>query len=311
MDTTVSDYPYHLETILIIIDMDYVILRLSDSKDATKFLDLKFKLLDHAFVEKWITCVLEAQQKQYQISEPWAIYNLNNKLNGDFIKQNLNRLMKEVDNVEKLFDMQIDDINDQSTLNKIHAVFESNHGKLDEWKSNPLFKNKPDSFRKNLSEINQFVHACEGLESTPKIRIVWFDLPKTKVFSDDDYALFTNKRTFGSLYHLYCDVGKPIESLATDNDDDHHDIVPNLHYSADCVVYFHSDSEKQVESLQEKYGQYVQDNKEYIQTKGYPTNSKKLTTGRIELARLETNISEKEVLTQIKNFDNIQSLFVI
>ena len=291
--------------------MDHVILRLSDSKDATKFLDLKFKLLDHPFVKKWIACVLEAQQKQYPISEPWAIYNINNKMNADFIKDNLNRLIEEVNSVEKLFDIQLTDIKDQSALNKIHAVFESNHGKLDEWKNNPLFENKPDSFRKNLSEINQFVHACESLESTPKIRVVWFDLPKKKMFSDADYDLFTNKRKFGSLYHLYCDVGKPIESLATDNDDDHHDIVPNLHYSADCVFYFHSDSQEQVKFLEEKYQQYIEDNKEYIHTKGYDTNTKKLTTGRIELARLETTMNEKEVLTQVKNFDNIQSLFLI
>tara|TARA_B100000683_G_scaffold250245_1_gene265166 strand:- start:947 stop:1822 length:876 start_codon:yes stop_codon:yes gene_type:complete len=291
--------------------MKYVIVRLSDSKDATKFLDLKFKLLDNGFVKKWIDCVLEAQQNQYPISEPWAIYNLNNKMNGEFVKDNLNRLMQEVDAVEKLFNVQLTDINDQSALNKIHAVFELNHGKLDEWKSNPLFLNKPDSFRKNLSEINQFVHACEDLNKTPKIRIVYFDLPKTKKFTDADYELFTNKRSFGSIYHLYSDVGKPIEDLSTDNDADHHDIVPNLHYSADCVVYFHNDSDEQVRKLEEKYAEYIEQNKEYIETKGYDINSKKLTTGKIELARLETTMTENEVLTQIKNFDNIQSLSLI
>ena len=162
-----------------------------------------------------------------------------------------------------------------------------------------------------MSEINQFVHACEGIASTPKIRIVWFDLPKTKLFSDADYDLFTNKRKFGSLYHLYCDVGKTIESLATDNDDDHHDIVPNLHYSADCVVYFQSDSDEQVKLVEEKYKKYVQDNKEYIQTKGYDIQNKQLTAGRIELASLVPTMTEKELLTKAKNFDNIQSLSLI
>ena len=133
--------------------MNYAILRLSDSNDHTKFFDLKFKLLQHNFVKKWINCVLEAQQKQYPISEPWAIYNLNNKMNRDFIKTNINRLMKKIDNVHKLFGFELKNINDQDTLNKIHAIFEFNHGKLDAWKINPLFKNKPDSFRKNLSEM--------------------------------------------------------------------------------------------------------------------------------------------------------------
>jgi hypothetical protein len=290
--------------------MKHVTLRLSDSEDHTKTFDLKFKLLDNHFVAKWIERVLEAQQKQYPISEPWAMYNLNDKMNEEFIKNNLNRLMDEVNSVAELFDTKLTDIKDQITLNKIHAVFEENHGKLDEWKSNTLFKDKPDSFRKNLSEINQLVHACESFNGTPKIRVVWFDLPKCKTFTDEDYKLFTNKRSFGSLYHLYCDVGKNLESLAIDNDDHHHDIVPNLHYSADCVIYFHNDTDERVTTLEDKYSAYITENKEYIESNGYMPDSKQLTTGRIELASLETDMTEHEIMNKIKDFDNIQSLFI-
>ena len=293
------------------INMQYALLRLSQKKDHTKYFDLKFKLLNHHFVKKWIDCILEAQQKGYQISEPWAIYNINNKLNAEFVKNNLNRLIKEVDNIHKLFGFQLSDITDQNTLNKIHAIFELNHGRLDAWKTNPLFKNKPDQFRKNLSEINQFVHACEGVNSASKIRIVWFDLPKYKTFTDEDYQLFTNKRTFGSIYTLYCDVGKNIESLAIDNDDHHHGIAPNIHYSADCHVYFCTDSNHEISMLENKHRSYIENNKKYIESQGYQINSKKLTTGRIELAKLETDLTEKELIEKIKIFDNIQSFFLI
>ena len=121
----------------------------------------------------------------------------------------------------------------------------------------------------------------------------------------------TNKRKFGSLYNLYCDVGKPIESLAVDNDNHHHDIVPNLHYSADCVIYFHTDSDDHVKKIEQKYKKYIDDNKEYIKTKGYDLDSNKLTTGRIEIARLDSKMSEKELLTNLKYFDKIQSLILI
>ena len=110
--------------------MKNVILRLSNSIQANEVFDLEFKLLDHHFAEKWINCVLDAQQNQYPISEPWAIYNINSKMNPEFVKNNINRLIQKVDSVEKLFDLQLQDINDQDTLNKIHAVFENNHGKL-------------------------------------------------------------------------------------------------------------------------------------------------------------------------------------
>ncbi len=290
--------------------MQYATLRLSKEKDPTDYFDLRYTLLENEFVPKWIDRVLEAQQNQYPISEPWAMYNLNNDFNEQFVKENLNRLMKEVDREHKLFDIQVEDLNDQDLLNKIHSIFEETHGKLDEWKSNPIFRNKSVMFRKNLSEINQFVHACESFGGTPKIRIVWFDLPKTKLFDDNDYALFTNKRKFGSLYTLYSDVGKNIESLAEDGDGHHHDVVPNLHYSADCICYFVDDTEEQVEEIIRQQKEYVDTHKDYLAQKGFMADDKRLTTGRIELARLDSDLTKVELLDKIKNFNHIQSFFL-
>jgi len=313
--------------------MKHVILRLSDKNNHAKYFDLRFKLLDNTFVPKWIDRVLEAQQKQYPISEPWAMYNINDSMDEKFIKDNLNRLMAAVDSVEKLFDLYIDDLNDQPKLNKIHAVFEKYHGKLDDWKTNELFKGKPDSFRKDMSEINQFVHACESLHGAPKIRVVWFDLPKHKKFTKEDYALFTNERNFGSLYHLYADVGKNIESVAYDNDDHHHEIVPNLTYSADCVLYLDDAPEKNLtefthplmlklnatakvtrkrllQEVESRQKAYIDSNKEFLSSKGFKENDPRLTTGRIEIARLETDLSKSEIMFEIKKYNNIQSLFL-
>jgi hypothetical protein len=290
--------------------MKYATLRLSKKNDHGNYFDLKFKLLTNKFVPKWVNRVLEAQQNQYPISEPWAMYNLNSDMNDEFIKENINRLMKEVDQEHELFGIQIEDIKDQDLLNKIHAIFEETHGALDEWKTNPVFKNKSEMFRKNLSEINQLVHACESARGTPKIRIVWFDLPKTKLFNDDDYDLFTNKRTFGSLYHLYSDVGKNIEALTEDNDDHHHGVVPNLHYSADCVCYFRDNSEGEVMQMEREQKKYIERNGNYLKENGYAVDDKRLTTGRVEIARLETDLDNEELLEKMKNFNHIQSFFL-
>ena len=202
------------------------------------------------------------------------------------------------------------DINDQKMLNKIHAIFEENHGKLDEWKLNPLFQNKSDSFRKNLSEINQFVHACEVIGGSKKIRIAWFNIPKEKKFTNDDYKLFTNKRNFGSLYHMYCDVGKPLEDLAVDNDDHHHDIVPHLHFSSDCVVHFQTDTDDDVKKMEENIESYKIANKDFLNSKGYFENDPRLTTGRIELGKLETELTQEQILNELKNYNHIQNFIL-
>ena len=80
--------------------MEYATLRLSKDTDHTQYFDLKFQLVQNHFTKKWIDRVLLAQQKQHHISEPWAIYNLNDSMNKNFIKKNLNRLISEVDKVQ-------------------------------------------------------------------------------------------------------------------------------------------------------------------------------------------------------------------
>ena len=287
--------------------MQYAILRLSKKENHLETFDLKFKLKNNSFVCKWIDCVLEAQQNNYPISEPWAIHNINNYFNKKYIKDNLNRLINEVDKVEKLFGFNLSDIDNQDELNKIHSIFEQHHGKLNEWKVNTLFKNKPDSFRKNLSEINQWIHVCEDQGLMPKIRIVRFDLPKTKKFTVEDYKLFTNKRTFGTIYTLYCDVGKNIEALSEDNDHHHHDVVPNLHYSSDCSIYFHDDDDETVKKAEDRHKNYIENNKEKLKK----FTKEELTTGRIELAKLESHLSNEELLEKMKPYNNIQSFFLI
>lgn len=290
--------------------MSFAVLRLSKLGDPEDTFDVNFKLNKNKFVDKWKACVLEAKEKNYNISEPWAMYNISDSIDKEFLKKKLNNLMREIDKVEKVFDIQLHDVNDQDTLNKIHSIFEQHHGKLDTWITNKLFKHKDKEFRNNFSQINQTVHAIEGYGGSPKIRIVWFDLPKNKTFSEDDYDLFTNKRTFGSLYHLYCDVGKNIESLSEDNDDHHHDVVPNIHFSADCVAYFCTDSDEATNVREQTHKNYLTNNKKMLESKGYLTSDKKLTTGRIEIAKLQTDLSEQDFLKQIKRYNNIQSFFL-
>ena len=120
-----------------------ITVRLSQSTNYKETFDLKFNLLTNNFVPKWINRYLMAQQRQDKISEPWALYQLNNKFTSDFCIQKLNSLIDKVNSYENLFPLKLDSINNQDALNKIHSIFELHHGKLDDWLLNPLFKNKP------------------------------------------------------------------------------------------------------------------------------------------------------------------------
>ena len=155
------------------------------------------------------------------------------------------------------------------------------------------------------------MHLCEQTTSKPNVRIVWFDLPKTKTFDKEDYALFTNKRNFGTIYSSYADVGKGIESLVDDEDNHHHDFVPNLHYSADCRIIFETLSDKEVTNRENKYKEYQTKNQIYFDAKGYYADDVRLTTGHIPLATLNTTKSEQQILQELSKYDLIQDLSLI
>ena len=105
-------------------------------------------------------------------------------------------------------------------------------------------------------------------------------------------------------------MGKNIESLSEDNDNHHHDVVPNIHFSADCVAYFCTDSDEATTVREQTHKNYLTNNKKMLESKGYLTSDKKLTTGRIEIAKLQTDLSEEDFLKQIKRYNNIQSFFL-
>tara|TARA_R110000772_G_C13191524_1_gene429111 strand:- start:39 stop:908 length:870 start_codon:yes stop_codon:yes gene_type:complete len=288
--------------------MRNLIVRLSDKQDYSKTLDLEFNLIQSDFLPKWIDRFLHAQQRQDVVSEPWAMYNLNDQWTSEYTLEFLNRNIAQCNKISpNMFDRTITDINNQDTLNYLHSVFELYHGQLDTWLENPIFlQGNGHELRQCLSHINQTIHRCEGHNKSPKIRVVYFDIPKTMTFTKEDYSLFTDSIDFGGVYTLYADVGKNLESLAVDDDDHHHDFVPNLHYSVDFGIRFHDDDGESKKLL---YKNYSDNHVDYLRDKGYTENDPRLTTGAIKLAQLQYK-SKQAILNEVSKYNNIQSVFV-
>ena len=284
------------------------IVRLTNKDNYSDVYDLEFDLIQSSFLHKWINRYLEAKQCQYNISEPWAFYNLNSQWTPEHTLEFLNYHIEQCNLISPgMFNQTLSSLNDQDTLNQIHSVFELHHGKLDEWLQNPLLKDNPN-LRSHLSHVNQAVHRCEMVDTEikGKLRIVYFDLPKTQMFSNDDYQLFSNQTEFGGMYTLYADVGKNVESLAQDDDDHHHDFVPNLHYSVDCSVKFYDEPTQRKDEICKTF---VEQNQEYFISKGYYPGDPKLTTGSIKIAQLIYQ-SKQEVIDRLRNYNYIQDLIL-
>ena len=108
-------------------------------------------------------------------------------------------------------------------------------------------------------------------------------------------------------YTGYLSYYKNIEALSEDNDHHHHDVVPNLHYSSDCSIYFHDDDDETVKKAEDRHKNYIENNKEKLKK----FTKEELTTGRIELAKLESHLSNEELLEKMKPYNNIQSFFLL
>ena len=284
---------------------DNITVRLSKKDDHANVKDLNFTFESNTFTSKWQNHFLHSQQRQDPISEPWAIYG-NKYWTKERAINHINEMIDICNRISpSMFAKKISESYTQDDMNYIHSVFEKHHGKLDEWLDNPVFQNdKANELRLALSAINQAVHRLE--DDRQYMRVVYFDTPKTQRFTNEDYALFTASRTFGGLYTLYADVGKNLESLATDNDNHHHDFVPNTHLSSDFIIYFYDNNGEYRKS---KSDQYLEKNWQYFEDKGYKQNDPRLTIGAIKLASLNYE-NKQDVIDTVTNYDNIQSAFL-
>tara|TARA_R110000851_G_scaffold57143_1_gene133282 strand:- start:918 stop:1109 length:192 start_codon:yes stop_codon:yes gene_type:complete len=62
--------------------------------------------------------------------------------------------------------------------------------------------------------------------------------------------------------------------------------------------------------MEREQKKYIERNGNYLKENGYAVDDKRLTTGRVEIARLETDLTKEELLNKIKNFNHIQSFFL-
>lgn len=279
-----------------------IIVRLNNLE--TKFsYDLNFELENNPFVDKWLRCLNDVIDKNHNISEPWAIYNLNQDFIGKSVVDKLNHC---IDICNKYypnhFDQYVTDYKDQKNLNYFHHLFfvlhDQNH-------------NTSDEFNTALSTINQLIHYCETMyEPTKKIRVVWFKGDRSKKFTSDDYNLFSQKVEFGGMYHLYSDVGKTLDALALDNDTHINDFVPNLHYSADMIIRLYDRSVYAEDDISQKAKTYFMQNEKEFSTLGYQWGDPLLTHGSIKLAQLKYN-SREEVLKNISKCNNIEKVLIV
>lgn len=298
--------------------MQKLIVRLCRSDDWHDTFDLVYDLLNNNFVPQWIQEFQKTQMRNDPISTRDQFYGINTEWTADRVIRDINKCIQNINSiVPGLIRETLKNSEDQNTLNRLHSYFEQYHGKVDQWLTDPWWKDKPASLRLIWSDLNNLIHRLEGYrfgDPKPRIKICWYDTPKTEKFSPEDYALFTHQYRFGMIYSLYSDVGKDLMSLTYDNDEHHLDFVNPTFYSSDLQLIFHTVSDNRAKEIKKDCEAFYDRNEDYFMSHGFSKNDPRLVTGSIPVAQLEQSYfnqySEKELLDVLSKYNRIQSVSI-
>ena len=294
--------------------MPDLIVRVCKDSDHTNTHDLVYDFLDNPFVPKWMERYQYSQSRGDDISTRDQFYGLNSNWSAEKTIGLINERVDQINAlVPGLIDRKIQSAGDQDSLNYLHSFFERYHGKIDAWLTDPWWQDKPQSLRPIWSDLNNYIHRLEGYRSgspNPRIKVCWYDTPKTKIFDGKDYALFETGMKFGHMYSLYSDVGKDLRSLAYDEDEHHLDFVPPTYYSADFHLRFHTDSQEKISEIEQRCSDFYDSHDEFFKSKGYEKNDARLVMGSIPIARL-IYTNESEILETLSRYDRIQGVYLI
>jgi len=277
-------------------------------------IDLKFKLLDHDIVQRWVSEVLLAQHLGYSIDDPTRFYGFNSSESETIKAINLiNHDIDVINKYQKIINRKLYDINDQDTLNYLHHIFEVYHGLLDAQQNNEFFQRAPKNVQQALANLNIHVHRCESTarSNLPRCVVTYYGLPKTKFLTQEDFALLTPYYKFGTVYLNYVEIGKTLEDLSKDNDHyiDDQAFRPFNQFSADFNIKFYDtgivEAQKTVSNMYAYYDQH----RLWLERNGYDRNDCRIRPGQIPLATLKSELDQNEIINLLKARQHISKIW--
>lgn len=285
-------------------------IKFSNDQDS---IDLRFKLLDHDIVQRWVGEVLLAQHLGYTIDDPNRFYGFNS-VENETIKaiELINQSIDTINNYQHIITRRPTCINDQDTLNYLHHIFEVYHGLLDTQQNNQFFCNAPAEVQRALADLNIHVHRCESIYKDNKSRTVvtYYGLPKTKFLQNEDFNLLTPYYQFGTVYLNYVEIGKTLEDLSRDNDQyiEAEAFRPFNQFSADFNIKFYNEDPLDASQIIKNMYTYYDQHQDWFKRQGYNRNDPRLNPGNIPLAKIDTNLNQDEIINLIKDRQHISNI---
>lgn len=276
------------------------------------FLDkifVKYQLRNHSVVDKWVDLVIDAKIR-YRIDDPDRFYGFESyEIEVQKVLEQLQQCIETINQHQLIISRKLDDVNDQDTLNYLHSIFEQYHGLLDQ-QTHDFWLFAPEPVRRALANLNVLIHRCESVTrgNFPRHVVTWYDLPKSQMLSMDEYSLFEDRVTFGTVYLNYVEIGKTFEDLAIDNDNYISDDAfrPFKHFSADFNIKFWSTTDVQLAQHRARLQKYYDTNRSFFDSQGLTPGHPYLQPGAIPLADLKDE--HENIIELIKTRQFVKSV---
>jgi len=289
-------------------------------KTTNDILKLSFNLLlENNITHRWVKKVKAAQRLCYPIDDRERFYSFNNlKQETENALKLINHDIDVINSYRPIIDRHLSNVNDQHTLNYLHKIFEDYHGLLDQ-QNHEFWISAPDKVRNALADLNIHVHRCEsvGRNNEPRFVVTYYGLPKKHKLESNDLSLLTNKYQFGTVYINYVEIGKTLENFWRDDE-----LGSNAHagaeafkpfnfFSADFVVRFHNYDPTEASFDQQEIKNYFIKHLDFFANKGYDIDDACLRPGLIPVAKLNTTLSDQQILDQIKTHQHVHQVYFL
>jgi len=282
--------------------------------DGSIYKDLYFDIFETSIATKWADEI----RKNYTIYENDRFINWpNGKKDKTYYINELNKQMQIVDdyspNIIPFF-LDEDQIN-QNSFNILHKFFEDTRGPIVE--ATAFYNNAPENVKIAINRFNIMIHEFESYVSSKdkthlesRIFVTFNNRDRFKL-EDKDYDYFTMYRNFGEVYINYCEVGKPMHDVLSDDDEIivNNNIRPLSYYSADFQIKFGSTmTDTEYNTLMEKLNTRYENKRDFFENLGLFYN-KKLALGLIPVAKINQvysgfiDMTEFEIINSLSEFN--------
>lgn len=291
--------------------LSQLIIEYADPSNHNDSIAFTYQLLVNPVVPLW-TERLATAQKTYTIDDPKRFYGFGPL--DQQIKTAVDTINFHIDTINSfspVIDRKLQSVEDQDTLNYLHFCFEKYHGHLDK-QNQSLFGSAPENVKISLCELNVSVHRCESIArgARPRHVTTYYGLPKTQTLDLTHYKYFTDVYEFGTVYINYVEIGKTLQDLAMDNDKyiTEQTFKPFRFYSADFTVLFYNSNINEVNKQRQKTKLFFENNASFFLNRNLSFDHPYLTTGKIPVAKLVTELTDDEILHILEKHQYVKTV---